>query len=61
MKTRLTLVTTVFAAGPTATRSSQPTSSPQVANSSSPEIQSVTQLDEDYEAAKQVGSWKITS
>src|SRR3984893_16182340 len=53
----LTLATIAFAAEPGAAPSAepmsspQPASSPQVANSSSPEIQSVTQLDEDYEAA----------
>jgi uncharacterized protein (TIGR02246 family) len=47
----LTFAATVFAAEPSATPSPEPTSSPHAANSSSPEIQSVTQLDEDYEAA----------
>jgi uncharacterized protein (TIGR02246 family) len=47
----LTLAATVFAAEPSATPSPEPMSSPQVANISSPEIQSVIQLDEDYEAA----------
>jgi uncharacterized protein (TIGR02246 family) len=59
MKSRITLLLTlsftlaamVFAAEPTTTPSPQPTSSAQVANSSSPEIQSITQLDKDYEAA----------
>jgi uncharacterized protein (TIGR02246 family) len=46
-----TLAATVFAAEPSATPSPEPTGSPQVANSSSSEIRSVTQLDEDYEAA----------
>src|SRR5580704_13264323 len=53
MKSRITLLLTlsftlaaiVFAAEPTATPS------PQSANSSSPEIQSITQLDKDYQAA----------
>jgi uncharacterized protein (TIGR02246 family) len=59
MKSRITLLLTlsftlaaiVFAAEPTATPSPQSTSSAQAANSSSPEIQSITQLDKDYEAA----------
>jgi uncharacterized protein (TIGR02246 family) len=46
-----TLAAIVFAAEPTATPSPQSTSSAQAANSSSPEIQSITQLDKDYEAA----------
>ena len=59
MKSRMTLLLTLnltlaaiaFAAEPSARSSAQPTSSPQVANSSSAEIQSITQLDKDYEAA----------
>jgi uncharacterized protein (TIGR02246 family) len=59
MKSRLILLLTVnltlaaiaFAAEPGATPSPQPASSPQVANSPSPEIQAITQLDKDYEAA----------
>jgi uncharacterized protein (TIGR02246 family) len=59
MKSRITLLLTLnltlaaiaFAAEPSATPSPQPTSSPQVANGSSAEIQSITQLDKDYEAA----------
>jgi uncharacterized protein (TIGR02246 family) len=58
MKTRitmlalnLTLAATVFAAEPSATPSPEPTSSPQAANGSLPEILSVTQLDQKYEAA----------
>jgi uncharacterized protein (TIGR02246 family) len=47
----LTLAAIAFAAEPSATPSPQPTSSPQVANGSSAEIQSITQLDKDYEAA----------
>jgi uncharacterized protein (TIGR02246 family) len=59
MKSEITLLLTlsftfagiVFAAEPTAIPSPQPTSSARVVNSSSPEIQSITQLDKDYEAA----------
>ena len=59
MRCRITLLLTlnftvaaiVFAAEPSATLSPETTSSPQVANSLSPEIQSITQLDKDYEAA----------
>jgi uncharacterized protein (TIGR02246 family) len=59
MKSRLILLLTVnltlaaiaFAAQPGATPSSQPASSPQVANSSLSGIQVITQLDKDYEAA----------
>jgi uncharacterized protein (TIGR02246 family) len=47
----LTLPAIAFATEPGATPSAQPASSPQVANSSSPEIQAITQLDKDYEAA----------
>jgi len=47
----LTLAAIAFAAEPSATPSPQPTSSPQLANGSSAEIQSITQLDKDYEAA----------
>ena len=59
MKSRLILLLTVnltvaaiaFAAQPGATPSPQPVGSPQVTNSSSAEIQAITQLDKDYEAA----------
>jgi hypothetical protein len=47
----LTLAAIAFAAEPSATPSPQPTCSPQVANRLSAEIQSITQLDKDYEAA----------
>jgi uncharacterized protein (TIGR02246 family) len=46
-----TLAANVFAAEPSATPSPQPTSSVRIANSSLLEIQSITQLVKDYEAA----------
>jgi uncharacterized protein (TIGR02246 family) len=68
MKSRITLLTlnltlaaTVFAAEPSATPSPEPTSSPQVANISSPELQSITQLDEDYESAYNRGDAKAVA
>jgi uncharacterized protein (TIGR02246 family) len=58
MKNRITLLTlnlalaaSVFAAEPSATPLPEPKSSPQVASSPSGEIQSITELDRDYEAA----------
>jgi hypothetical protein len=54
-KLNLTLAATAFTAEPSPTPSLQPTSQPPVANSSSAETQTITQLDEDYEAAYKRG------
>jgi hypothetical protein len=51
----LTLAAIAYAAGPSATPSPPPASSPQVPNGSSPEIQAITRLDKDYEAAHNRG------
>ena len=58
MKNRITLLTlnltlaaSVFAAEPSATPLPEPKGSPQVTGSPSGEIQSITELDRDYEAA----------